>query len=400
MENLTKERGKAYFDILSRSTAIFNWLFLTLIVFTGIIFSVFYKTHFGVIDYAISFHNFNLENFDSYYEMVDKQKYREKIGDNNNSLSEMFLKNQLKSELEKKRSYFENIKSNDNNYYKIPFLEISFYETDFIFILLIMGTILLYWLCKNVRYNRDVLKEYYNSPNKLENTDNEIISSLFFYIFPAGEKFKFYKHFELALLLYISSICIFFLKNMYELIFERRGIDGLKFSDYPGFEKYVPVLICGNLIYIFTIFISFLLLLKTRIYLKDLRNLILLTRWTTKSFFPAICDVFQQSNKRLMENKNLIEYRKADNTDNLYLCIRLLDKSSRVYETKSLINLSYFLKKYYKENIKWNTRSNIPDPHLNRILTVEEENMREFFKNVLILYKPEFRSEWGLFKNV
>ena len=79
--NADSTRGANYFEIIKRSTSIINWLFLSILLFSGINFSMLYVWHFGNITDAISANNEDIRNFDKLYDKI-KDKNGSKSFDN------------------------------------------------------------------------------------------------------------------------------------------------------------------------------------------------------------------------------------------------------------------------------------------------------------------------------
>jgi hypothetical protein len=65
-----QKRGNNYFEILKRSTSLINWLFLAILLFAGINFSMLYVWYFGNVGNAVKGNFKNISNIDTLYEVI------------------------------------------------------------------------------------------------------------------------------------------------------------------------------------------------------------------------------------------------------------------------------------------------------------------------------------------
>jgi hypothetical protein len=379
------DRGKLYFEILKKATSNINWLFLTLIIFTGVNFFMLYRWHCGNIKFAIKREQTNIDkkNFDMFYQKVSKTAYFEKTAYFDST--DIIKKNYLKSEVNKRIKELNDLDL-QGSYSTLPFLGIPFYITDYVVMLLMIGMILFYWLYRNLKFSRDVLKEYYNAPRKLDPIDSELISSLFYFIFPSGEKFKRYKQIELGLVFYVISISLILASNLIELFLRHSYY--LSLIEQPGIWDFLPHIFVTTLIIISCFVLSIIIWKQSKRYLLDLRNLVILTKWEKRAFFPALYDLFHKNNRKLMKDKNLLEYRRPNDSDDLFLCITTVENKNLIHKTRGHINLPESLKKFYINHPKGNHEKDF-DTTLERILTEEVQNMRDFFEIILTDYNYE-----------
>ncbi len=392
-KDVEQKRGKQYFDILFRSTNGLNWLFLTLIIFTGVNMFLLYSWHFGNIKYAIKRETYNKTHI---------ADLRIKANSSNPNIPYYKSDSEVEKEVSAKLIYLNDV-SKQGLYNTLPFMGINFFKTDYAIVLLVIGSIFFFWLHRMLRFTRDVLKEYLNTPEKLNQTDNELIVSLFFMIIPSPEKQKRYKLLEFGLLFYISSIVLILISNIYELFVVHSY--NLSLWNMPGcWSMMWPHLVVTNTVVLACLIFTSRNLWTIREHVTDLRNLVFLTKWDRTAFFPALYDLFKQSNRELINNANLIQYRRRFDKDKLYLCITLaerIDSKDKIHQIDARVDFAHSLQQY-KNTFKGVIGKPVLDSFLNRYLTFEEQFMRDFLEKVLIdeSYEPDLHNSWKTTTNI
>ncbi|MFH1118864.1 MAG: hypothetical protein V1775_03520 [Bacteroidota bacterium] len=411
----SRGRGESYFDILRRGTIMINWLLLSIVIFTGVNFFLLYRWHMGNLKYAIyrEASNINSQNFDSFYQKVNSTNFFRnsvdlKIPDSikDNANKKHMWKRAILSDIVKKRiNKLEELKQ-EGSYSILPFIGVPFFITDYVLMLLIIGLILFFWLLRSFKQCRDVFKEYFNSPYKLNQTDAELISSLFYYIFPSSERYKLYKHIELSLYFYVISIVFILLSNIYELFFTHSY--GMSLIMQPGFKAFIPHIISTNMIILCSIALAFIILIKSKRYLLDLRNLILLTNWEHRAIYPALSESLTILQKgapdiTFIKDKSYLEYRRINDTFDLFFVINAVFKKG-AFEiptcSKAKINLPKSLKSFYKSNQSHDEKTlenRSEDKILGRYPTEEEMQMKAFFIKLISsneTYEANLCQEW------
>ncbi len=344
MENNNfSEIGKSYLELLTRTSSTLNWLFLSILIFTGVNFALMYQDYFGALNSSIMAREENIskEKIDEYInpDRFNRLYYQYNYEDSSNSAKKDFIKSR---ELKTIENYKDLILK--NNSFTIPFLGITLYRTEFMIFILIIGVFFLCWLVKNIEYCRDLLRDYYNLYKGYNYVENELISSLFLYIFSGNRGYKFYRYFEFVLLIYSISIAVIVIGNIYEIV--------TKILPSPGFNSYFKTLLFGNLVFIGAFIVSFVYLIKSRKYLLNIRNIIILLRWRKRAIIPAIKEIFECKNKKLKVNSSYIRYDIIDNDRNLKLYVHLIEKKIGTNDITiicGLINLAESLKKFNKE---------------------------------------------------
>jgi hypothetical protein len=372
-----KSRGELYFNILSKSTTYITWLILTLLIFSGTNVFIFYRWYLGNIPYAIEREQNNQKHLDDLYKKVKQTDYFI-----NKNLPDSINEKTLETAVQNKIISLQQL-DGEGLYSTLPFIGINFFITDYVVVLLIIGLILLFWQYRIFKFSKDVLKEYFNYPQKLNQIYSELISNLFFSVLPSGEKDKRYKQFEFIIVVYILSILLIFGSNIYDVfVKESRGYS-LSIFEQPGFIAMLPHIIVTNLIILACLSTTIYVYIKYIKYLRDIRNLIILIKWDKKALAPAFYYLFNKNGRELVKGGNLVEYRRLNDTNNLYLCITLTEKKTpeEFYQIYGMVNLPESLK-LYSQNHPREIKKLEFDSFLNRKLTDEEQYMRDYFEKL------------------
>lgn len=261
--------------------------------------------------------------------------------------------------------------------YSSPFL------ADYLLLLTIIGVTLLFWLSRLIKYLKNILIETFNYPSQERNQEDFIIPSLFYILLP-DESFKnqkIYYYFEIILLIFICSIIRLTCSNLMDLY-----ITHSKHTETHTNYNYFQIF-GSSIIYLFFIFFSLYLFDRIKHNLIDIRNLIILIRWERTSFFPMLYEIFEEQGIYLKQYQNRMEYRKVGGGKVHEFCINVnvynpLKRDIRFIHSK--INLTQSLFKFNRNNrdVKIQ-REFTKDKYLERILTIEEERMRDFFRIIL-----------------
>lgn len=266
----------------------------------------------------------------------------------------------------------------------IPFTGTTSTITDFIFLLYLLSLGLIFWLRKILEFTRNVLKEIFNFPS-LEETSIEIsIPSLFYLILPSNDNIKFYKYLEYTILLFLFSIIAFVFTNFFDIFINHHAYD-LPLIDLPGFSNWQIFWSIG----VYLIILSIILFAVYRIKddLIDIRNLIVLIKWQRTAFFPQLYISFQENDLYLKKFQNRMEYRNVGISQKMRLCIYANIYNPYVLDDirfiNARVNLAKSLKKYFSHNkTEEYKRTFVVDKYIRRVLTVEENKMRDYVKAI------------------
>lgn len=268
---------------------------------------------------------------------------------------------------------------------QIPLFGEKTSRADYIFFLYLLSIGALFWLLTILEFTKNVLKEVFNYPSTKDNSYEISIPSLFYIILPSNDNLKFYRYFELILYCFFASILLIGIIICYELfIFHSEHNSAL--TKIPGFDESQVFWTIGLYIIFALIYLMFFFFILPR--LKDIRNLLILIKWQRTAFFPKLYELFQENNLYLIKGQNRMEYRQVGISSKLELCIY-----ANVYNPTNpkdirfihdTVNLPKSLCKYISFNkTEVYDRTFFIDKYLDRIITVEEFRMREFFKALL-----------------
>jgi hypothetical protein len=280
----------------------------------------------------------------------------------------------------------------------IPFMGTTSTITDFIFLLYLLSLGLIFWLRKVLEFTRNVLKEIFNFPS-LEETSIEIsIPSLFYLILPSNDNIRFYKYLEYTVLLFLFSIVTFVFTNFFDIFINHHAYD-LPLIDLPGFSYWQIFWSVG--IYAIILSIIMYAVLRIKDDLIDIRNLIVLIKWQRTSFFPQLYSLFQENDLYLKKYQNRMEYRNVGISKKMRLCIYANVYNPYVLDDirfiNARVNLAKSLKKFFAHNkTEEYKRTFVIDKYIRRILTVEENKMRDYVKAIFCdkNYEDELSKEF------
>jgi hypothetical protein len=259
------------------------------------------------------------------------------------------------------------------------------------------------WLFIIIDYSKNTLKNFLNYPSLKASTEEFGVNSLFFLLLPGGGNRRFYRYFELLMILYILLLFSIQLSNYYDL-FVKENTLGLTMGNMKkGWGEFLPHVWVSNGIVIVCISICILIFWKALGKMKDVRNLLILLRWNRVAFVPTLHTIFQKMNLKLKKGHNSIEYRplnepkKESKKKPKKELIKLkfvvsLHTINQKDEENSIrfsgeINLAKSLKKFNKRIFK--EEESIPDlpmeteEALGRKPTFDELKMRKFFEKIL-----------------
>lgn len=288
---------------------------------------------------------------------------------------------------------------NEDWYPTLPFIGISFYIVDYVIVLLIIGCIFLYWYHRVLRFNRDVIKSYFNSPDSLIEEESDSISSLYFFILSSSTKFNRYKQIELGLNLYKISVILILVSDIYEVCYMHHY--NMPLYKQPGYFVMLWNIIPTLLIICSTIFFIIRIQKDAKTYLMDLRNLIILTKWTRTALSPAFFYLFkEEKGVELKKGENLTQYKKPFDTEGLHLCFTFVDVKDREYTIKAAVNFSESLKKYnnHQEANAFDNKylNDFLKSHFGRRPTDDESYMTGFFIKTFTdkSYEVDLKNQW------
>lgn len=390
--HISQSSFKLHYDIFANLARDINAGIFVMLIIVGVVFFHVYNWHLGNLTFAEESNKLNLKEAEKLFaKMPDDEKQRvyqevvnltkkENLGASSSLQQGILTVSQLKVYIIARSEAIRKLRY-DSFLTTMPFTGIKVLIFDYIIFLCFLGLLAYFWIFKKFNQTKQSLKSYLND-YRLNSSADETIMAVNFLIYP---DVRGYKYIEWILKLFSCTFIIVLLSNTYEVFFNHQFSYSVPLHDQPGFAVFQFHVYITYLITLIGLAASLYLYKKTTVYLLDIRNQLIILRWFD-SLKSALFDCFEKRQDPLVKGRNFIEYREYKSNKDLELVLTVQRRNQNSPNAlHGIINLPERLKVFHldKKNYEGEKKDTLDDKYIGRILTREEELMKEFFSNLI-----------------